>query len=167
MSPQYDPLVPAQPQDSDYDCSQESCQFMLRGWGRSPDDGWMTAQWISQGIMTPEYGLMDASGAQMASWLNATYGMDGMQASNEPSVDFNALVMLCDAQMAAYGIAAGGRTFCHWVGVRGYDLGADTLLLCNSAEGYMGIYSTLSRSDFARLGPWSAVVLLWPEDTRA
>lgn len=158
----FDPHVPAQTQDADYDCSQESCEYMLRGWGRTPDDAWMTADWIAQGIMTPAYGLMDSSGAGMAQWVNQTYGMDGLEASNVASVDFDGLVRECDGGWAQHGIAAGGRAFYHWIGVRGYDPASGVLLLHNSAPGYMGVGQTLTRSQFNSLGPWSFVRVLWP-----
>lgn len=159
--PTFDPWVSLQAQDSDFDCSQESAQFMLRAWGRSPDDAWMTQEWLSQGIMTPEFGLMDATGGDMASWLNATYGVDGYVASNAPSVTFDDVV----AEMAPgnHPVACGGRSFYHWVGIRAYDAAQDLLAIHNSAPGYRGVYQTLSRSQWASLGSWSMVRLTHPE----
>jgi lysozyme len=155
----YNPWVPLQQQDADYDCSQESDEYMLRGWGRTPSDAWMTRSWIDEGVMTPQYGLMDASGAGMAAWNNEYYGMDGLFSENFPSVTFNDLIDKVGS--ADQGVCAGGRNFYHWVGIRAYDPPTDALVLHNSANGYMGVYQTLSRSQFGALGPWSAVTLRW------
>jgi hypothetical protein len=53
----------------------------------------------------------------------------------------------------------GGAAFYHWVGVRGRD--ADTLLLANPGPGWRGIHQTLTRAEFAALGPFAAV---WVEE---
>lgn len=156
--PTYDPATPSQNQDWDWDCSQESAQYCLRSWGRDPDDDWMEASLIQSGTVTPEYGLMDASGAGMADWFNAEYGEFGYLASNEPSVSFDDV-----AQEAAEGkhpLMIGGRAWYHWVGCRGFD--GDVLLIANSAEGYMGITDWLSRGQFEALGPFSMVRLTHP-----
>lgn len=163
----YDPNVPSQQQDDEYDCSQESCEYMLRGWGRTPDDAWMTAEWIEQGVMTPQYGLMDASGAGMADWLNQTYGMDGLLAGNAASVSFDDVAAECAGGMATHGICIGGRAFCHWIGIRGYEPASDLLLVANSAPGYMGVGNVLDRSQWASLGAWSMVTLRWPATAEA
>lgn len=156
--PTYDPASPSQNQDFDWDCSQESAQWCLRSWGRNPDDDWMEASLIESGTVTPEYGLMDASGAGMADWFNAEYGEFGYAASNEASVSFDDV-----AQEAAEGkhpLMIGGRSWYHWVGCRGFD--GDVLLIANSAEGYMGITDWLSRGQFEALGPFSLVRLTHP-----
>jgi hypothetical protein len=158
--PVYDASVPAQAQDADYDCSQESAQWMLRAWGRSPDDGWMTQSLIDNGVMTPQLGLMDASGAGMAGWLNQEYGEFGYLASNEASVDFDDVAD--EAAELAHPLMIGGRAWCHWVGVRWYDAGRDVLEIANSAGGYMGVGQTLSRGQWASLGAFSMVRLAHP-----
>jgi hypothetical protein len=158
--PTYDPSTPAQPQDADYDCSQESAQWCLRSWGRNPDDAWMTQSLIDQGVMTPQYGLMDASGAGMADWLNREYGEFGYVASNEPSVTFDQVAN--EAAEVAHPLMIGGRAFYHWVGCSGWSSSGDVLLLANSALGYKGVWDTLSRAQWAQLGPWSLVRLQHP-----
>jgi hypothetical protein len=158
--PTYDPTVPAQAQDADYDCSQESAQWMLRAYGRNPDDAWMTQSLIENGVMTPQYGLMDASGAGMVGWLNQEYGGPdyGYLASNEPSVSFDDVAL--EAATGQHPLMIGGRAWYHWVGCRGFD--GDVLLIANSAEGYMGVTDWLSRGQFEALGPFSMVRLTHP-----
>lgn len=133
---------------------------MLRAWGRAPDDGWMTQSLIDNGVMTPQYGLMDASGAGMAGWLNQEYGEFGYLASNEASVDFDEVAD--EAAELVHPLMIGGRAWCHWVGVRWYDAGRDELEIANSAGGYMGVGQTLSRAQWASLGAFSLVRLTHP-----
>jgi hypothetical protein len=156
--PTYDPASPSQNQDWDWDCSQESAQWCLRSWGRNPDDDWMESSLIQSGTVTPEYGLMDASGAGMADWFNAEYGEFGYLASNEPSVSFDDVAL--EAATMQHPLMIGGRAWYHWVGCRGFD--GDVLLIANSAEGYMGVTDWLSRSQFEALGPFSMVRLTHP-----
>src|SRR4051812_38325279 len=89
--PVYDAAEPHQNQDWDWDCSQESAEWCLRSWGRTPSDDWMEQSLQDQGVVTPQYGLMDASGAGMADWFNREYGGPeyGFLASNESSVTFD------------------------------------------------------------------------------
>jgi hypothetical protein len=51
-----------------------------------------------------------------------------------------------------------GSAWCHWIAIRGVQ--GSNIWVANSAEGYKGIYSTLSRSDFSRLGPFNVVFLV-------
>lgn len=156
--PVYDAAEPHQNQDWDWDCSQESAQWCLRSWGRTPDDDWMEQSLQDQGVVTPQYGLMDASGAGMADWFNREYGEFGYLASNEASVTFDDVA--AEAAMLSHPVMIGGRAWCHWVGCRGYSAGL--LLLANSADGYMGVGQTLSRGQWDALGSFSMVRLEHP-----
>lgn len=156
--PVYDPAEPHQNQNWDWDCSQESAEFCLRSWGRTPSDDWMEQSLQDDGVVTPQYGLMDASGAGMADWFNREYGEFGYLASNEASVTFDDVA--AEAATMSHPLMIGGRAWCHWVGVRGYS--GDVLLLANSADGYMGVGQTLSRGQFASLGSFSMVRLTHP-----
>lgn len=158
--PEYNPATPHQNQDWDWDCSQESAEFCLRSWGRTPSDDWMEQSLQEQGVVTPQYGLMDASGAGMADWFNREYGEFGYRASNEPSVTFDDVA--AEAAEMAHPLMIGGRAWCHWVGCRGYAPDDDLLLLANSADGYMGVGQTLNRAQFASLGAFSMVRLTHP-----
>ena len=100
------------------------------------------------------YGLLDASGAGLVSYL----GEQGIQAENNPSATFADVMAAAGHQP----MVIGGRAWCHWVAVRiGSDLvdGApdNILALMNPAPGYMGIDQLLTDADFALLGPFSAV----------
>jgi hypothetical protein len=106
--------------------------------------------------ISPTYGLLDATGAGMVEWL----GEIGVDAHNDAAADF-------DEVLAAGGeqpMLIGGRTWCHWVAVRMSSwtagaTGVEALALMNPSPGYMGVEQLLESSDYARLGPFSAVWL--------
>jgi hypothetical protein len=146
-------LLPADPQDYPWDCSACSTAWAMRTIGFQ-----VSEQDVISGLgptrISPTYGLLDASGAGLVSYL----GEMGITASNDSDASF-------DEVMAAAGhqpMVIGGRAWCHWVAVRmgstaiaRPDLNA--LALMNPAGGYMGIEQLLGESDFTRLGPFSAV----------
>lgn len=96
-----------------------------------------------------QYGLMNSSGAALRAVLS-NYGV----ASDQAWLDFD----------TAYAIASetpgmcSGAAWYHWVGIRGVQDG--TIWVANSAEGYKGVYSNLSRDDWNRLGGFSVVWLV-------
>jgi len=51
-----------------------------------------------------------------------------------------------------------GSAWYHWVAIRGVQ--GSNIWVANSAPGYKGIWDTLSRSDFSRLGPFNVVWLV-------
>lgn len=160
--PVYVPGEPAQAQDWDFDCSQQSASWMLWSYGRTPDDDWMEQSLISEGVMTAEWGLMDASGAGLADWLNRHYG-PGYVASNDGDVSFDDIA--AEAATMKHPTMIGGRAWGaggHWSGCRGYSAADDLLLLANPANGYDEIYQTMSRAQFAGAGPFSLVRLTYP-----
>lgn len=156
--PVYDPSEPSRLQENDWDCSVESCEWMLFAYGRSPDDDWLEQTMIAEGVVSLEAGCLDASGAGLADFLNRHYGEDGYLASNEPSVTFEAVA--AEAAEGKHPLALGGRAWYHWSGCRGAD--GDTLLLANPAPGWQGVYDTLTRAQWDALGPWSMVRLTHP-----
>lgn len=158
--PVYDPNEPYHPQENDWDCSVESTEWALYSWGRSPADDWIEQSMIDAGVVDPAVGLCDASGAGLAAWVNQEYGEYGHVASNQNPVSFDDLA--AEAATLSHPIMAGGRSWYHWTGVRGYDARRGVLLLANPAPGWMGIYQELSRADFERLGSWSMVRLTHP-----
>jgi hypothetical protein len=158
--PTYDPNEPARLQENDWDCSAESIEWCLYAWGRTPDDNWIEDSMIAAGVISPEIGCLDASGAGLADWLNDEYGEFGYLASNEPSVSFDDVAW--EAGLKKHPLAIGGRGWYHWSGVRGYQPETDALLLANPAPGWQGVYDTITRSDWARLGTWSMVRLTHP-----
>lgn len=159
----FNPQEPPHRQEHDYDCSQDALEWALWSLGRRPDDGWLDAHMVADGIMSREKGLLDASGARLAAWIVKEYGEFGLLANNEPSVSFDWCANEGDH---AYPVLIGGRAFGvggHWVGLWGYDPGRDVLLIANPAPGYTGIGQTLSRSEFDARGPWSAVRIWHPD----
>lgn len=156
--PRYDAAYPTILQEESFDCSQTSALWSLRAYGRDTDEAWLEAQMIAEGVMTPEYGLMDASGAQLADFLNRHWGEYGYVASNVNPVSFDAA--LSEAVEARHPLMLGGRAWGHWTACRGAD--GDTLLLANPAPGYGGVWDTMNRSQFAMLGSFSLVRLTHP-----
>jgi hypothetical protein len=160
----YVPSEPPHPQDSDFDCSQDSTEWALWSVGRRPTDQWLTQTMIAEGVMSVSLGLMDASGAGLAAFITRHYGADGFVGTSKGQVSFDELMIGC----GRYPMMIGGRRWGaggHWSGLRAYDGGQDLLLLANPAAGYVGINQTMTREQFARLGPFSAVALTHPDLT--
>lgn len=158
--PVYDWKQPHILQQADWDCAEESCHWMLCAWGRAPDEAWIENSLVSSGVVSPYYGLMDASGAGLAAWINQEYGEFGYLAS---AADVSFDDVAAEAGSHTHPIQIGGRAFYHWVGVRGYDVANDLLLLANPSPGYRGVYQTLGRGQWDALGAWSMVRLTHPE----
>jgi hypothetical protein len=157
----YQPSEPPHPQNADFDCSQESAEWALWSVGRKPVDAWMEQTMIAEGVMSSSLGLLNASGAGLADWLNRYYAEDGYHAYNDDQVTFDELAEDC----GSYPMMIGGRAFVHWVGLRAYDVSQDLLLIANPAAGYKGVNQTLDRDQFQRLGSFSAVHLTHPDLT--
>lgn len=100
------------------------------------------------GNINSQYGLMDSSGSALQDVL-AAYG----QGSEQGWLDFDTVYGL--AQQTP-GLMSGAAWY-HWVGIRGTQ--GSNLWIANSAPGYKGIWDTLSRYDFERLGGFSVVWL--------
>lgn len=140
-------------QDYPWDCAACSTAWALRtiGFAVSEQD---VITGLGPGRISPSLGLLDASGAGLVSYL----GELGVGADNNPSTTWQELVDAAGFQP----MVAGGRTWCHWVGVRmgasAANLGSGLpLALMNPAPGYMGVAQTLSEAQFNGLGPFSAV----------
>jgi len=146
-------LLPRDNQDYAWDCAACSTAWALRTIGFAVSEQDVIAG-LGPGRISPTYGLLDASGAGLVSYL----GELGVQAENNGSASF-------DDVMAAAGyqpMVIGGRAWCHWVAVRMGSAAAaapvtEQLLLMNPAPGYMGMEQVLYRHDFDDLGPFSAV----------
>lgn len=157
----YRPSEPPHAQQHDYDCSQESAEWSLWSVGRKPDDSWMEQTMIAEGVISPELGLLNSSGAGLAVWLNRYYGEDGYTAHNVDPVSFDQLASDC----GRYPMMFGGRRWNHWSGLRAYDLTRDVLLIANPSAGWQGVGQEMSRDQFSRLGSFSAVHLTHPDLT--
>jgi hypothetical protein len=158
----YEPSEPPHPQDSDFDCSQDSTEWALWSVGRRPTDQWLTQTMIAEGVMSASLGLMDASGAGLASFLVRHYGEDGFTSANVSPVPFDALA----AEAGRCPMLIGGRRWGaggHWSGLRAFDAERGVLLLANPAAGYTGINQEMTRAQFDARGPFSAVTLDHPD----
>lgn len=147
----YDPSTDMPRQAASWTCAACSLAWMERATGVNPNASEQSAvAEIGQPQnINPTYGLMDGSGAQLQRVLLEGYGVPSSQAW-----------LSFDTAYAYYSQTAGmmsGGAWYHWVGVRGVSDGL--LWIANSAEGYKGVYSTLTREQFNALGPFSCVWL--------
>lgn len=145
----YRPDAPLDPQPDNWSCSIQSLQFLLRSVGRDPSREWLEQQLLGNGIVTREYGLMDASGRQLASWITREY----YPASAQNGVTFEQVLALAGRQP----VMVGGRAWNHWSGVRRAE--GDVLVLANPAESWMGVGDRLDRGEWDSLGAWSLVTI--------
>lgn len=146
-------LLAADPQDYPWDCAACSTAWAMRTVGFAVTEQDVIAG-LGPGRISPTYGLLDASGAGLVSYL----GEQGITAENNADASW-------DEVMAAAGyqpLVMGGRAWCHWTAVRMGSVAVqrpdlDLLALMNPANGYMGVTQVMYRSDFEALGPFSAV----------
>jgi hypothetical protein len=140
-------------QEASWTCSACSLAWVERATGVNPNASeWSAVDEIGQPQnINSTYGLMDGSGAQLQRVLRG-YGIESEQAW-----------LTFDSAYSIYSQTAGmmsGGAWYHWVGVRG--ISGSQLYVANSAPGYKGIYSTLTREQFTALGPFSCV---WLDNT--
>jgi hypothetical protein len=152
----FDANHPAHPQEEHFDCSQESLEWALWSCGKQSQDDWLENAMLDQGVMSKQDGLLDATGAGLAAFVNREYREFGFSASNEKSVTF----ALVAAEAGRYPLLIGGRTWGHWSGVRGYDAARNVLLLANPAQGFKGIRQEMTPEQFTALGQFSLVRIL-------
>lgn len=156
--PTYDAGFPAFAQNDDWSCAPTSARWALWAYGRQPSEPWIEGTMLAEGVVTTQYGLMDASGAGLADFLNRQYGEYGYVASNVGAVTFDEIAS--EAQAGAHPLMIGGRAWCHWSGCRGFT-GVE-LALANPAPGWQGVNQRMSRAQFNALGPFSLVRLTHP-----
>jgi hypothetical protein len=139
----------------DWTCSACSLDWVKRAMGLVlTDDIYGSRETTTYEIgypdqINPQYGLMDASGYALQDVLG-DYGVG----SDQGWLSFDQTYELA---ARTSGMMSGGAWY-HWVGIRGVDAGC--IWVANSAPGYKGIHSHVSRDDFARLGPFSVVWLV-------
>jgi len=160
----YDPEHLVHPQNNDFDCSQESLEWALWAWGRKTSDQWLETTMMSEGVMTSQFGLMDASGAGLAAFVRRHYAELGYDSNNSASVTFQDLAAEFAPGCPYPGLIGlrnwGGEG--HWSGLRGYSPERDVLLLANPADGHGGISQEMTRNQFAARGPCSLVRVMHP-----
>lgn len=97
--------------------------------------------------INPTWGLMDGSGTQLCRVLSGHAQLDTAQGW----LSFDEAYETYSQTLGAMS----GAAYYHWVGVRGVQ--GDKLWIANSAPGYKGIWDTLTREEFQRLGSFSCV----------
>lgn len=146
-------LLPRDNQDYPWDCAACSTAWAMRTIGFE-----VTEQDVISGLgpgrISPTYGLLDASGAGLVSYLEEM----GIHSANNPSASFGDVAAAAGYQP----MVIGGRAWNHWVAVRMGgpaigQVGEYPLALMNPAPGWMGINQVLVESDYNLLGPFSAV----------
>lgn len=102
--------------------------------------------------INPTWGLMDGSGTQLLRVLS-NYGLPAYKVAY-PSFEY-----LCELAKTQCG-AMSGASWYHWVGIRGYsDETPGVLYIANSAPGYKGAYSTLSKAQYNSLGSFQCIMV--------
>ena len=141
------------PQVYSWTCSACSLDWVLRSTGlnlySTREDTVYHIGYTEQ--INPQQGLtnIDGPGAALQAVL-----LDYGQPSEQAWLDFDTVY-----QLAQHTTGMGsGSVYYHWIALRGIQ--GSNLWIANSAEGYKGVYSTLSRYDFDRLGPWNIVWLV-------
>lgn len=156
----FNPDAPCDVQPDDWSCALQSMQWLLRSIGRNPDAGnptadpWLKGQLVP-GIISPDVGLRDASGRQLAAWLTQEYGTEMGFVAHAADVEY-------DDVLAGAGVnptLIGGRRWGsggHWSGVRRAD-DQGWLELANPSPNYTGVGTHLDRAEWAARAPWSAI----------
>lgn len=155
----YNKLEPAHAQEESFDCSQEALEWALWAYGRQTSDDWLESTMIAEGVMSKADGLLDATGAGLAAFINRQYGELGYSSNIENPVSFDFLAAEFGPGNPYPGLL-GGRAWGpsgHWAGLRTYDPVRDLLLLANPSDGHGGVGQTMSRQQFAQRGPFSMV----------
>lgn len=93
------------------------------------------------------YGLMDSSGVELQRVLREHAGLE----THHGWLDFDTAY---DIYSQTFGLVSGAAWF-HWVGIRA--AANNRIYVANSACGYMGVWSELTRDDWARLGGFSCL----------
>jgi hypothetical protein len=159
----YNRDLPAIAQNDPWSCAPTSTRWALRAVGRHPAEGWMESQMVADGVVSEADGLLDATGDHLSAWIASEYGEFGYSANAESPVSFDALAAEFMAPSNPYPGLLGGRAWGHWSGLRSYDPATDQLQLANPADGWMFVSQTMSREQFAALGPFSLVRILHPD----
>lgn len=151
-------------QSSDWDCAPSALTWALRAMGRHPAQSWIAATMIEQGYESTEQGLLDASGAGLAAFVNGEYG-DGsggpaVHALNNGSVTYDDVRSIAGQTAVLIGGRGwGGPGLGHWVGVRRYDPSLGLVLANPGGTGPIFGQQVLDRQAFSAAGPFSMVVL--------
>ena len=155
--PSYDPTAPVVQQNHNWDCAEQSTLWAMTAFGRHPADAWMESSMLTEGIESTDLGLLVADGSKLAAWIAEQYGEFGYAAYNNGNVSFDDVKSVAGQTP----VLIGGRQWNHWSGVRRYSAAQDWLELANPADGWMGVFQSMTRQQFDALGPFSMIVVTW------
>jgi len=144
-------------QAAEWTCSACSLAWLERSLGvnNSADEYSATQEIGYPNNINPTWGLMDGSGTQLIRVLDS-YDVESYKVSY-PSFDD-----ICELAKTQCG-AMSGNAWYHWVGIRGYtDETPGVLYIANSAPGYKGAYSTLTREQYNSLGGFQCIMVTPP-----
>ena len=150
----FNPNTPDEKQRQDWTCAIRSTMWLLKSIGIdvTPDEA---QDAMSPRYVTPELGLLDATGSGIVAVLGERWGVT---AENHASVTFDEVAALAGRMPVAIGGRNwGGPGKGHWSAVRGFD--GTRLVLANPASGTVYGDPSLTREQWAWRGPWSAVVV--------
>jgi hypothetical protein len=144
---------PVELQDVPWDCAAASLTWALNAAGYPLSESEVVSG-LGPGRISPQYGLLDASGAGLVEYLAEL----GITADNMNPVTWQDVHNLAGHNP----MVMGGRGWNHWTGVRaaGDIVGRpdiDQVLLANPAPGWMEVYQYIAGWQFDALGSFSAV----------
>lgn len=145
--------LPVEIQDVPWDCAAASLTWCLNTIGRNVTEADVVAG-LGPSRISPTYGLLDASGAGLVSYLAEI----GIQADNLGQLPWQDALNLAGHNP----MLMGGRAWCHWTGVRvsGQTYGrpdVPAILLANPAPGWLGVGQYIQQHQFSDLGSFSGV----------
>jgi len=142
-------------QHLEWDCSMAASTWLLEAEGAVglTEDNVRNAG-VNAGIVNAVVGLKDATGGALSNFLRNSYGL----ASHAQQLSFEQASGLASQGIPFIVGASGWGSGGHWSGVSGFDPATGQLSLANPSPGYGGIGTTLSKSQWAMLGPVYGVI---------
>jgi len=145
----YDPDAPPERQEANWNCSCASAAWALQSLGFDKSEQEVTSEMLARGLVTPEWGLMDGSGAGLAQYVRDVTGL--------PVV--NRWLTWADINAASgYGpICQGSNSMYHWSAIRYVE--DEIVRMMNPAPGWMGVGDELTHYGWESWGPWAGVFI--------
>jgi Bacterial SH3 domain len=156
----FNSAAPLELQLTDYSCSVGATFWCLRSLNIDLSQQGLQEIMVPA-LVSPDDGLLDASGATIANLLRSRFGLS---ATNQPQVSFDDVAARAGKQPVALGGRSWhvdpttGKATGHWVAVRSFD-GQQLVLANPGGTGPNFGQQALTRDDFANRGPFSAVYI--------
>jgi len=148
--PEYNADQAAVRQTNDWSCSCASTAWGLQALGFPVTYPEIEARMLAAGLVTPALGLLDGSGATLAAWLGAEFGL-AYERQSIAQADWVA------ARAGQGPVLIGGHALYHWMAVRRAAAGG--LELANPAPTWHGVGDFLDPAEWATWGQWAAIWL--------